>query len=300
MQQTFKWPLILFGLFFFFFLLCGELLDGEAERVVDQLYPRTTRGVIKGADAIEVLRGSTKAFVLIHGFLDTPQTFAGTIEDMKQKTNADLYAPLLPYHGKNLQEASQLNNEKVLFFLDNYIAQLSKKYESLTVVGFSYSGALLSRLAGEKKIPNKVHLVLYAPALFIRPNNFWHQFELQTYRFWRNYCNYQALECGSPNYESVDSQGRGLLEEEKSFRYVVVSATKKLFEFDRKNRANLAKIPFSFELVEAADDNRVNVEEQKKSCATNPYCHITLFPSGRHLLHWSVHKEAFETWLARL
>jgi len=60
-------------------LLVGWLLDGEAERVVQQLYPRTPDGIIKGLGPIAITNRHAQAVILIHGFQNSPEMYSSPV-----------------------------------------------------------------------------------------------------------------------------------------------------------------------------------------------------------------------------
>lgn len=280
------------------FLGVGKLLDLEDERVIQQFYFRDKDGVINGLQSIVVDHHHDKALVLIHGFLQSPTFFKDLIDDLKQNNTFDIYAPLLPYHGQNLQQAKNFNNEVIVNYIKQYIDQIAKQYKTVTVVGYSYGGVVLVQLASQQQLPKNINLVLYAPGLFVQTNNLQGNLILYSYGLWRDYCNYDALGCGSPVYDSGDEAAKPLIDKEVGLRYEVIPAIKQLYKFDSQNRDALAKITIPYDLIIATDDNRISYEALKLACMANqPYCHFYPFTSGKHLLHWGKRKKEFEALL---
>ena len=103
---------MLFSLAFFFIL--GRCLDKEAQRVVNQFYPKDEQGIIIGNESVEITHpGNRKAIILFHGFLDSPRVYTKVLEKLETLSiNTDIYAPLLPFHGRNLETAAKLNNRE--------------------------------------------------------------------------------------------------------------------------------------------------------------------------------------------
>lgn len=284
------------------FFLTGKLLDNEAERVVNQLYPHDAEGVIAGTNSIEIIRGNSQAAVVfIHGFLESPHTFAELINDIKLKIPADIYAPLLPFHSKNLQTAATFDNAIILAQVREYLAKLAKQYHTLTVIGFSYGGLLLLDLAANNQLPNNIHLILYAPSLFIQSNKPSQYLEAYLYSWWRNYCNYPGLQCNFPSYQSGDEEARQLIEADKDLQYLVISALLKLYQLDSVNRNKVNDIKRPYDIIVAMDDNRVDASRLKTICEKNKnYCHFYPFADGKHIIHWGKNKRAFEDLLVKL
>lgn len=286
----------------FLFWFCGKLLDWEAERIVDQLYVRDQQGVIQGLQSIAIVgKNHSTALVLIHGLMDSPTVFSDIAHDVAQRTDLDVYVPLLPLHGKNLQTAAQLDNNVVNAYLQQYIANLAKKYPKLVVLGFSYGGAMLVNLAYNNKLPANVQIILCAPAVFITSNTFIGYAKAYIYALWRNYCNYPAMGCRFPSYDSGDETTKSKFDEEKSLHYNVASATLQLYKFDRENRSVINNIHRPYTVIFAADDNRVDYLQEKTACLNNKnYCRLYTFPTGRHMLYWGKNQKAFENLLIKL
>lgn len=296
-----KWTFLLFLIAGLFFYISGKLLDKEAERVIQQLYVRDSNGVIKGVESITIKKNNANALVLVHGFLETPDTFRELINEVSQKTTLDIYAPLLPFHGRNLQTAAQLDNQTVLDYLQGYLGGLSKQYKTLTVVGLSYGGALLVDLASKGKLPANVNLVLYAPSIYGFTDLLSSKIKRGVYGLWRNYCNYPAFGCQFPVYESGDAVAATAIANEINLRYKVNSAVTQLAKLDMENRENLTNLKRPFSLIIAKDDNRVSYEKLKNVCEANKtYCHFYSFPSGKHVIHMGANKEAFTNLIIQL
>jgi esterase/lipase len=279
----------------------GMLLDRRAELRVQKMYAHDHEGVIEGLQSIRVIQGKNRALMFIHGFADSPEIFSDLVDDIKNRVNADIYVPLLPFHGRDLQSLAQFNNQIILTDLASQINALSKKYPSLTVVGMSYGGALLTTLVNEKKIPDTVHFILYAPAFYITMNTVFGRLEAYLYGWWRNYCNYEVLGCRFPADLSGDAVAKPMFHKEKTLFHVVIPAVKQLYQLDLDNRQALSTIHRPYSLIMAVDDNRVSYTALKAACKANqPYCHFYSFPSGKHMIHWGANKKRFEELLIKL
>ncbi|MDF1758285.1 MAG: alpha/beta fold hydrolase [Legionellaceae bacterium] len=276
-------------------------LDKIADKRVENMYSRDKDGVVNGLQSIAVQHGMRRAILFIHGFSDSPAIFTGMIKDIQKRSLSDIYAPLLPFCGRDLQSISQSDNQIQLEFIKQSIQILSKKYKKVTVVGMSYGGALLAKLAYDKKIPKNVNLILYAPAFHIKSNTLLARYVAKTYSKWRDYCNYEILGCGYPSYASGDETAREKFSQEKSFKYVNVPALLDMYKFDLENRKDLSYISRPYSVVVAVDDNRVSYKNIKSACYKNKrYCRFYSFPSGKHIIHWGENRRKFENLILKL
>jgi pimeloyl-ACP methyl ester carboxylesterase len=281
-------------------LVVGWFLDGEAERVVQQLYPRTPEGIIKGLEPIAIKNGHPHAMILIHGLLESPETYHNFIEHTRLPARSDVHVSLLPFHGRDLSTARQLDNHVILRFLEDYIRSIGRGYGTVVVMGHSYGGALLAKLARQGVLPQGARVILYAPAIYADQNDLLGRVRVHGYGLFRRYCNYDALGCSFPVYVSGDAEARGYFEGKRSLRYQVVPATLEVFRLDREMRGSFRATPIPFDLILAADDNRVDAPRLVRDCQANSNCHLHVFPSGRHVLHEGRHRKAFEDLVLRL
>jgi len=275
------------------FFLIGKLLDIEAERFVDQLYARNGEGIILGTKPINVISGKKSAIVFSHGFLCTPEGFYGYAKEKALTDNFDIYLTLLPYCARSLRLASKFNNEIIEQYFYEKVKEISTKYDSVVLVGYSYSGALVSKLAAEKRLPQNCYPILYAPGVYIKANNLITRIIHDTYGFWRKYCNYKALKASFPAYESGDEAARQYLEKERSLRYRVVPALAEMMRYDTKIRKKLSKIDCPISVIISKNDNRVHHDKILKAYQKNPHCDFHTLPSGKHLPHLGKCKEKF-------
>lgn len=279
----------------------GKILDLEAERVIHNLYTRDKEGIINGLQSTALVRGDKNALVLIHGFFESSDTYSMLVDDIKDKVNVDIYAPTMPFQARDLETGAKLNSSLTVKKIKQFLDGLSKKYQSVTVVGFSFGGAILTDLAEKNELPDNVNLVLYAPAVYIKENTLTNRLKARLYGLWRNYCNYAFLGCKFPSYDSGDSTARFLLDKEKTLQYKIVPALLEMYKLDLNIRNGFSHIARPYSLIVAIDDNRVSYERQKQDCYLNTqYCHLYSFSSGKHIIHWGANKNSFEALLIKL
>ena len=272
-------------------LFIGKLLDLEAERVVTQLYERTPDGIILGLGEKSYENHHKKAVILIHGFLESSEVYDDYLEQLKVLDQLDVYVPLLPFHGRDLQSAAHFSNRKISDFLADYIGKIAATHKTVTVVGVSYGGAQLISLDKEGRIPDNARIVLYAPAAYIISNTTSGKLKVYAYSLFRNYCNYEFLGCSYPVLDSGDAAAREFLINEKNLRYKVLSAVKQLYALDDQVRDHLAEMNCPYDLIIAKDDNRVSYSDLNRVCQQNDFCTALVYESGKHVIHAGRHKE---------
>lgn len=272
-------------------------VQGESAPQFSSAVEFEKKSIIKGAESIIIKNkdnAESSVIIFIHGFASSPAAFSSLIKDIKTKTKSDIYAPLLPFHGRNLQTLTKLDNQILLNYLDNLLQHLAKTYKNVTVVSLSFSGALTAKLAFDNKIPNNVKIILYSPAFYIKSNNLPKRSIAKIYSYWRNYCNYNLLGCGYPSYSSADAYAKPEFAKEKSFKYVNLKSLLTMYKFDSQNQSILSLISRHYDIIIAADDNRVSYDRIKFMCNKNSkYCHLHSFKSGKHMIHWGKNKEKF-------
>lgn len=266
----------------------------EAVRTVKQLYVRNSQGIIIGDESIKMTKHEHQnAIVFIHGFLNSPREFLEIMNKMNGHIDADMYAPLLPYHGRDLSAAAKLNNKDISQFVESSLVAWSKRYQSLTVVAHSYGAAILSQLSIQHRLPKNIHIILYAPAIHISVNTPENRIRNFFYRLWRNYCNYDLLGC-EVSYDSGDAYAKIKIEEERSMLYKIASSAHQLFNLDLELRGQLSKIDRPFSVIIAKDDNRISYDAIASECKGNiQQCRLYTFENGSHMIHYGYHQDEF-------
>lgn len=279
---------IAFGVLLFFTV--GKILDRLSEAKILLRYPRDGNGVIAGINPPPVERGSRIAVILVHGIMETPEVFNQLGSAIIANTQVDLYRPLLPNHGRDLATARELNNDVVRGFLDHYVQAVADSHFRVLLVGLSFGGAHAIDMVRRQVLPPNVSLLLMAPGVYT-VNHDLAVFRLRAFGLWRSYCNYELMGCQFPVFQSGDDTARPFLIAERNLQHVVISAALRAYELDSQNRDAFDHLSQPFTLMIAEDDNRVSFEEQARSCHRNRHCTLQSFPSGKHLLLHSAHRE---------
>lgn len=286
--------------FIMLFLAVGKLLDNEAERVITQLYVRGDHGVIKGLETKEYKAGHDRAIIFIHGFMRSPETFQHTTQSKKLLGSFDIFVPRLAFHAKDLKTASQMDSKIILTKLEKYIQEVSEQYQQVTVVGYSFGGALTVDMLRRGVLPKNVKVVLYSPAIHIISNNPKLRALLTLYGSWRKYCNYDLMDCSFPDYIISDQYSKNYIENETTLRYRVLPAINQLYTVDSDNRKFLKNTSRYFDLIAVENDSRVEYELLKRDCDANKNCVFHGFSTGNHALHESKNKSRFEELIYQL
>ena len=119
-------------------------------------------GIIGGASAIDLPGDGRYGLLLLHGFGDTPQTLRYLADHMHSQ-GWGVRAPLLPGHGRTLDEFAASRAAQWVDFAREELVALRARYESVAIVGLSMGGAIATILAGDARDVRA--LVLLAPYL---------------------------------------------------------------------------------------------------------------------------------------
>ena len=134
----------------------------RARETVRQRLTLDTDGIVVGATTIDLRTDGSRAVLMLHGFGDTPQT----LEYLAAYVHAQgwaVRAPLLPGHGRTLDEFAASRATEWISFARAELDALRARYHSIAVVGLSMGGSLATILASESKDVRA--LVLLAPYL---------------------------------------------------------------------------------------------------------------------------------------
>jgi carboxylesterase len=188
----------------------GRYYGHSLEYQLTQRYPRSTSGVIVGAEEIAIAGTNGAAVLLVHGAGDTPQTM-GRLATALHGRGYTVLAPLLVGHGRTLADFS-------VHSADEWYDQVRASYEKLraghswvSVVGLSMGGALSARLAAET--PDLPALVLASPYLTMSAVG---NVVAQTSWLWGLFVPYVNT---SSNLSVLDAEARG-----RSLSYGAMSA----------------------------------------------------------------------------
>ncbi len=246
-----------------------------------QLGKESLKGVIKSAEPVGPIvynssgiptfaKKNNTAIVIIHGFTQSPNIFRDLIAHLEKTYNADIHAPLLKYHGRDLRSFSQMNTENIKSELIKYFSHPHfKSYSKIIIIGHSFGAALVTSLIPHLdhiKLPIK-QLILYAPAFysFLAESYTLNNTQLNLLSiFFRQYFNYAFLG-GDWNADRISDVSTFYIfdEADSSLRYNSTNAIRELMNFDINNRNMIAQIPstYNVDLIMPKNDERINASK---------------------------------------
>jgi carboxylesterase len=120
-------------------------------------------GIVPGAEPYTLTaRGDAPAVMLLHGFGDTPQSMR-YLGGALHAAGFTVHAPLLPGHGRTLDDYGRSGAAAWLAHARDELATLRARHAEVAVVGLSMGGAIATVVAAET--PDLKALVLLAPYL---------------------------------------------------------------------------------------------------------------------------------------
>ena len=145
----------------------GIWLKRMYHRRVGNRFPVGTFGIIPGAEPLTLTApGAAMGVVVLHGFGDTPQTVAELARKLRE-SGFNVSAPLLPGHGRTLQEFASSNGREWLATAREAYAAMRARHARVALVGLSMGGALAATVAADD--PSLAALVLLAPYIDAPP-----------------------------------------------------------------------------------------------------------------------------------
>ena len=136
-----------------------------ATRARDAVRTRLTlepNGIVAGASPIDLPAVGRHGVLLVHGFGDTPQTLQHLATYLHGQ-GWGVRAPLLPGHGRTLDEFAATRADEWVDCAREELALLRSRHESVAIVGLSMGGSIATILAAEARDTRA--LVLLAPYL---------------------------------------------------------------------------------------------------------------------------------------
>lgn len=135
------------------------------------------QGIILQAKEFSVPGSGDVCWYLIHGYTSTPDEMRELADKIHTEFNETVLVTRLKGHG---QVPSQLVNLSLVDWYEQVSAEyeiLNKNCQKINVVGFSFGGALATKLAENKKVN---HLYLLSPYLIAR-HQWYYLFRPETY-----------------------------------------------------------------------------------------------------------------------
>ena len=137
------------------------------DRLVGSRFPIGPLGIIRGAEPLALRAdGAAVGVVLLHGFGDTPQTVAALARALRDR-GYDVDVPLLPGHGRTLEEFARSKGSDWLMEARRAHASMRARHTRVALIGLSLGGALAASIAADDQ--SLAALVLLAPYLDTPP-----------------------------------------------------------------------------------------------------------------------------------
>lgn len=277
-RRLIVWVLVLVAVFF----ATGWIYDFNAQRIHRHHNDFQPDGIITKARERLLERGSNRLVVLVHGFGASPMTMAPIFDAFAEKTDTDLWAPLLAYHGRSLERFAAFDADKIRDDLADRMAARMQKYDEVVVIAHSFGGAMVADLVASGQIPEKATVLLLAPAVDIIANTQTTTLELQAFRLWASYCDIVAFGCKTPNPKGVDAKAVEQIYAQNIFFFIVPDAVLQLFDYADKIAPDVGKIARPIDIVMARNDGEVDFDGTRTLCAQLSACRFYALETGGH------------------
>lgn len=254
------------------------------------LYLYNEEGVIYGKETIEERSYNDKLILFLHGYNSHPGIYDEIIEKI-DKDEYDVYAPLLPDHGRDLERLAKHSITKWEKYIRNTILQESNIYDEVTIVTHGFSGSIMLKLMADDNMLNNVKYRLISPAISFYNNNFRTVFLLNTLGLFTNYSYYETSK-HLGDFMAIDN-----IALDKELMYWYVPALREIFDYNEKYGKKVLDVGNPVSIIIARNDLRVNVQHVNKYCLYNIYCNLEVLGTGNYYLFWSRHQDLIIDWI---
>lgn len=287
-----------FALLLFFLVVLlkfyGSRLDLQAERYLSDYYKVSQSGYLEGCEPKEYKNGGSNALILFHG----KEQCSSHLDLQLGKEvfdeggyDLDVYIPTLPYHGRRVENLKFFNINDVEKFIEGYITRIAIRYDTVTIAAHSMSGLVVLSLMNEDRIPSNVKVVTVAPAVNINGNNIFSRGLLFVYEQFRDYCDLDILSCPVYPMHLVAGPGEDIVRQVTKLPINSMAVVRGVLGYESNNTDLIEEVSKPFVVMFSEDDFLMDVELVERQCNENVFCDLHLFPSGKHLVHWSDHAE---------
>ena len=285
---------IVFVTFIAITLVYNYFADRLLETIHRSSKPFDTSGVVLGEGPIEIKRNGSTALIIIHGYTSSPSRFYHLINYLKSDTpDVDIYAPLLPFHGKGLEEFKALNNEEIEKFVKAFLDQKEKEYKKLVVIGESYGALILADILQTPNLYPDVKFIFSSPGFFLNCNSAWQRAQIFVASKFMDYCP----SCYGPYTTDEFSAVHARFAQKHGV--VCFKSFAELLKMDQKASDALGRIKRPYTVIASKDDDVVDVTKIENVCAKNPNCTAFIFPDGGHFVHWGKYSEEYKEYLLK-
>lgn len=268
-----------------------------ADRLLETIHrsskPFDSEGVIIGEEAVEIKRGGNVALIIVHGYTSSPSRFYKFIEFLKVNAqHADIYAPLLPFHGKGLEEFKSFNNEEIEQFVKKFLDKKSKEYKKIVVIGESYGALVLADILQSSQYPNAT-IIFSSPGFFLQCNTPMMRAKMYIASKIMDYCP----SCYGPY--TTDEYSKVHARYAQKHGVVCFKSFLELLKLDLVTSEALSHSQSPFTIIASKDDDVVDIKKLENACSQNPKCTPFFVPDGGHFVHWGKYSEEYKAYLLK-
>lgn len=270
-----------------------------ADRMLETIHrsskPHDASGVIIGEEAVEIKRADAKtALVIIHGYTSSPSRFYHLLNFLKSNaTDVDIYVPLLPFHGRGLEDFKSFNNNEIKKFVTTLLDQKAKEYENLVVIGESYGALVLADILKEPGQYQNAKFIFSSPAFFLNCNSAIDRFQIFVASKFMDYCP----SCYGPY--TTDEYSKAHARYAQKHGVVCFKSFGELLKLDIVASDALVRIQNPYTIIASRDDDVVSITKIENACAQNPHCTAFIFTDGGHFVHWGKYAEDYKNYLIK-
>ena len=270
-------------------------VDRQLERLHENSNLKTDVGIVEGEGNFEEKSDSDTAVIIIHGFTSSPSRFYHLRKKLSahSKINPiDIYVPLLPYHGRSLEDFKEFDHSKIKKFVRIFLEKKRAAYKKIILIAESYGSLVLLDILKDHPHLKPEKLIFSSPALYLKANTPFNRKIMSVISPFMDYCTSAFLGCYKPYI--VDKNTARHATHAKKHGVVFVNPTRKLFEIDNKMQIFFENLEISHEVILGGSDYTVGIKEIIHSCNNNkPHCSMSLYRGG-HLVHWGPDAEKYE------
>jgi esterase/lipase len=287
------------NIFLFFIILAGLFVVYHyfADRLLETIHksskPHDVSGAMIGEEAVEIKRGDAQAaLIIIHGYTSSPSRFHHLITFLKSSAvDVDIYAPLLPFHGRALEEFKSFNNDEIKKFVKAFLDTKAKEYKKLVVIGESYGAAVLADLLQTSGQYPNAKFIFSSPGIFLNCNTAMQRMQIFMASKFMDYCP----SCYGPY--TTDQYSKIHARYAQKHGVVCFKSFGEMLKMDLIARQALTKIQNPYTIIASRDDDVVNIQALESTCAQNMHCTSFIFDDGGHFVHWGKYEENYKEYL---
>lgn len=150
--------------------VAGYLSDKFAIKTDRLMYLRKRNKVIYGIEDIYHTNNNKELVFFVHGFNSNPQANKDLLSKF-DKSKFDIYCPLLPYHGRDVDSLDKIDFEEIENFVLFRLRKIDDDYRKVHIIGFSMGATIVMNLLSLNKFSNRKYKVsLISPAIMVKMN----------------------------------------------------------------------------------------------------------------------------------